>query len=232
MGWVRKRRRPARYDRSAPAANVAPALDRLAAELVDEDSAISKAMDAQRAAQDLAEDQYAARLQGMDPDAARETVFAETVDHQLANRVRHRVWVDSWKNLADDEFVRLADGALASWNPRRVDFSDVMVALDIERERRGLDLPPPLIDLSRATNGTAADWTDPRTRSGLADSLFWELNHRLASFDASEAEIVDCKRAEAEGNRAWRLTTPTDWDHYGRRRRADAGTPSPSSTEP
>jgi hypothetical protein len=104
----------------------------------------------------------------------------------------------------------------------RVDYAEVMVALDIERERRGLPLPPPLIDLSRATVATTVDWTDPNSRWEAAHSLRWELNRRVASFEASEAETLDARRAEAELDRASRITNSDEWDHYGRRRRARA----------
>lgn len=128
------------------------------------------------------------------------------------------MWIDTWSSLSDSEFVLIAD----QWMVDRVGWTGykaLVVASDIERERRGFPLPPPLIDLSQAKVESSGDWSDPIARANAADWLYWDLNRRVARGEASEAETHNWYRAEAERARAWRLQSPDEWDRYGRRKR-------------
>ena len=191
------------------------ALSDLAAQLVEDGSPLQQAVDQRMQALESAEHHYATALAGHDPDRARDVVLSETGDRSLANEVAHRLWVDSWATLSDAAFVEIADETMADFSPNRTDYRHVVVALDAERERRGLPLPPPLIDLSAKVENKG-DWSDPESRADAARGLHWELNTRVASFRASEAEILDCHRAEAESDRAQRILEPENWDRYGR----------------
>jgi hypothetical protein len=185
-------------------ANLARLLGSNPDELEGEERAFRQAVEAEAEARQTAVEDYSERLAGLDPEEASSLVRDETGDASLGQRVAQRVWEKRLTTLDEDSFLREAVLVEDELSPMHVHYIDKVVAVDIERERRGLAMGQPLVDLSKAGVDRKPEWDDETWHFMAAESLRWRLNERVASFNATDTEIRESRRAEAEAARALR----------------------------